>query len=65
MPSLSFAFGRLLGACAGLAALLLLAMVVGITADIVGRNHTGVVRTVREHDHHFPPGHFGRIADGQ
>lgn len=41
MPALSLAFGRLLGACAGLAALLLLAMVVGITADIVGRNALG------------------------
>jgi TRAP-type C4-dicarboxylate transport system permease small subunit len=35
------AYGRLLGACAGLAALLLLAMVVGITADVVGRNAVG------------------------
>ena len=41
MPALSRAYGRLLGALAGLAALLLLAMVVGITADIVGRNALG------------------------
>jgi TRAP-type C4-dicarboxylate transport system permease small subunit len=41
MAALSRAYGRLLGAGAGLAALLLLAMVVGITADIVGRNALG------------------------
>jgi TRAP-type C4-dicarboxylate transport system permease small subunit len=41
MSVLTRAYGRLLGACAGLAALLLLAMVVGITADVVGRNALG------------------------
>ncbi|MBL8839630.1 MAG: TRAP transporter small permease [Alphaproteobacteria bacterium] len=32
------AYGRLLGVCAGLAAVLLLAMVAGITLDVVARN---------------------------
>jgi TRAP-type C4-dicarboxylate transport system permease small subunit len=41
MAGLSRAWGRLLSAGAGVAALLLLAMVVGITADIVGRNAFG------------------------
>jgi len=41
IAALSRAHGRLLGACAGVAALLLMAMVVGITADIVGRNALG------------------------
>lgn len=41
MAALARAFGRLLGLCAGLAALLLLAMAAGITLDVVARNVAG------------------------
>lgn len=38
MAAIAQAYGRLLGVCAGLAAVLLLAMVAGITLDVVARN---------------------------
>ncbi len=38
MAAITQAYGRLLGLCAGLAAVLLLAMVAGITLDVVARN---------------------------
>ncbi len=41
MAALARAYGRLLGLCAALAALLLLAMVAGITLDVVARNAWG------------------------
>ena len=41
------------------------AFVFGDGANVVGRHHTGVVGTVREHDDHFAARDFGGVAQGE